>query len=286
MSHPEHGAAGKGLTCLVRFANLPADASTALGGFPSSTTLPWFGLFPVLGWPWRASLVGDDVEFAAQGPLPQNTRIIGTMQLIAASPSWSMALSIRAKDGHGTPAQNDADPSQPGATDRTYPYAHGDVGQGYYHGKTGPEYDQMFYQSFLASTLMTDLRVGVSMGAWETVITQKPDRGGRQTFTRDGEQWTATLQSHKGAGKAAERVSVRHTIPRGRLAFRLVAVADDGSEHVPYKEFRAGTRARCLPPTTVLDTGVPVPSPSLPLGRVPKHLTPTRSEDGRSGSLA
>ena len=74
------------------------------------------------------------------------------------------------------------------------------------------------------------------------MITQKPDRGGRQTFTRDGEQWTVTFQSHKGAGKAAERMSVRHTIPRGRLAFRLVAVADDGSEHVDFMGNPVGTR--------------------------------------------
>jgi hypothetical protein len=37
--------------------------------------IAWFALFPVLGWPWRSSLVDDDVEFAAQGPLPQNTRV-------------------------------------------------------------------------------------------------------------------------------------------------------------------------------------------------------------------
>ena len=236
VSHPEHGAAGKGLTCLVRFANLPADASEALGGFASSTTLPWFALFPVLGWPWRSSLVDDDVEFAAQGPLPQNTRITGTMQLIAASPKWCLAFSIRGKGGHGIPAQNYADPSQPDATNRTYPNAHGDVGRGYYDGKNGPEYDQMFYQSFLASAPMAVFRVGVSREAWETVASQQPDRAGSSRFDRYGCDWTVVFDKAESRGAiGGTQVKLKTTLA-GYEAFnvvtqRLVAVTSDGNEH-------------------------------------------------------
>jgi hypothetical protein len=82
----------------------------------------------------------------------------------------------------------------------------------------------MFYMTFLASAPTTDFRVGVSMGTWETVITQPPDRGGRQTFSQDNEQWTVVF------GKAP-KMRFSHTVPRGRLAMQLVAVADDGSEH-------------------------------------------------------
>jgi hypothetical protein len=95
----------------------------------------------------------------------------------------------------------------------------------------------MFYATFDASARTTDLRVGVSMDAWETVITQKPDRVGRQAFSKDGEQWTVTFQNRKAAaGKAADKTLVRHTVPRGRLAVRLVTVGDDGSEHATLLE--------------------------------------------------
>ena len=81
-------------------------------------------------------------------------------------------------------------------------------------------------------------------------------------------------------------MSVKHTIPRGRLAIRLVAVADDGSEHVPYKESGSESGLVSYYYQCVHDKGISVPSASLPLGRVPKHLTPAWSEDGRPGSFA
>ena len=200
MSHPETWRGREGPSRPCRFAKLPAYASEALGGFASSTTLPWFALFPVLGWPWRSSLVDDHVEFAAQGPLPQNTRITGTMQLIAASPKWCLALSIRGRVVMD-PNENYADPlSYPDATNLTYPNAHGDVGRGYYDGKNGPEYDQMSYQSFLASSPMAVFRVGVSRDAWETVASQQPDRAGSPRFDRYGCDWTVVFDKAESRG--------------------------------------------------------------------------------------
>ena len=39
-----------------------------------------------------------------------------------------------------------------------------------------------------------NLGVGIDMGPWETVMTQKADRGGTSTLSRDGQQYTVTFQ--------------------------------------------------------------------------------------------
>jgi len=105
------------------------------------------------------------------------------------------------------------------------------------HGKIVPSC-KMFSASLGASAQTADFRVGISMGAWETVISQKPDSVGRRTFSRDGQQWTVTF--HKAtAGASADTTQVRLTTTLrwpesyGKLTKRLVAVASDGSEHAP-----------------------------------------------------
>ena len=217
------GVDGKVLVCLVRFENLPADASDALGGFDSSTTLPWFAQLSVFGWPWSASLEGSNVTYAAHGPLPSNTRLTGRSPLIAGLPSWHAANSTGVVDGRGVPAQEHTRSSHLATTDWAYRDA---------PGKIGREYYEMFYVSFLASAPMTNFRIGISMGTWETVLTKEPDHAGRQVFSRDGDQWTITFQNNKATlGNADGKTLVKHTVPRGRLAMRLVTVAADGTEH-------------------------------------------------------
>ena len=38
------------------------------------------------------------------------------------------------------------------------------------------------------------LRVGLSMDAWETVVTQKPDQGGSAGFNRLDHPWTVSFE--------------------------------------------------------------------------------------------
>ncbi len=132
-----------------------------------------------------------------------------------------------------------------------------------------------FWAAISASAPTTDLLVGDDMGPWETVISQKPDRAGRRTFSRDGRQLTITFR--KATAGFANTAQVRLTIPSpsmltcgvvcatshvsGELASRLVAVASDGSEHATWiqggravfddlplsstKEFRFQVRPYC-----------------------------------------
>ncbi len=218
----QRGLGAKALVCLVRCENIPADASSPLGGFNSDTTWPWRTVMTGLGWPWSASLDGNYVIHHAQGPRPSRTRVYGRSPLIGGSPSWYAANKTSLADGRGGPARNQARSSQLAATDRAYPYA---------DGKVGREYYQMFYVNFLASAPMTDLRVGISMGTWETVLTEKPESARREVFNSDGEQWTVIFQKQRVTGrKAPGKTLVRHTVPVGRFAMRLVTVADDGTE--------------------------------------------------------
>ena len=110
-------------------------------------------------------------------------RVTGRTPLIANSPSWCEANCSRGLDGHSPPAQDRARSPKPAPTDRTYSNAYDN-----YHGDSGQEYYKMFYLNFLASALTTDLRVGVSMGEWETVITLT-----LQTFPRFQAAWSSRL---------------------------------------------------------------------------------------------
>lgn len=213
----------KAITCLLRFANLPADASYPVSGFDSSATFPWFGGVEATGWPYRASLAVNSVSFQAYGPLPEGTRFTGGSDLVAGSPSWHAAGSTGVVDGSKAPAPVRARSSQPAATDRRYSDD---------PDSTSPPCYEMIYTSFLTSASTTTLRVGVSMGAWETVVTHPSDRGGSETFSRDGKQWTVEFRNHMASEGKADKILICHAVPRGILAMRLVAVADDGSEHV------------------------------------------------------
>ena len=78
------------------------------------------------------------------------------------------------------------------------------------------------------------LRVGEGRLAWETVATQNVDGAGTSTFSRDGQPWNVTFVKAESAGEANDStsVSLKTTEPNDKGSRRLVAVANDGSEHV------------------------------------------------------
>jgi hypothetical protein len=101
-----------------------------------------------------------------------------------------------------------------------------------------PEH-KMFAISLDSSTQTADFRVGISLGEWETVASRKPVSAGASSFSRNGETWTVTFHKLKAIRKASDdatqvMVSTTITWPAhyGKLTRRLMAVADDGSEHV------------------------------------------------------
>jgi len=116
------------------------------------------------------------------------------------------------------------------------------------NGKDVPHY-HAYWASISESGQTTDLLVGDDMGPWETVISRRPDRAGRRTFSRDGQQLTVTFQKAT-VGPSAHTTQVKLTIPSpsiltcgvisatgsvsGKLAMQLVAVASDGSEHATW----------------------------------------------------
>ena len=95
-----------------------------------------------------------------------------------------------------------------------------------------PNY-HMYHAVLFPSAQMADLRVGIATGTWETVITQKPNQAGTQTFNRDGTRWWVTFQ-RATVGDAANTTWVWYKTPllrdhHGLMAKRLVAVAQDGT---------------------------------------------------------
>jgi hypothetical protein len=94
----------------------------------------------------------------------------------------------------------------------------------------------MFSEEFLPSAQATDLRVGLNMGAWETVITRKPNSAGASSFNWGGKDWTVTFRkatmSHNAIKGDSTQVLVTSVYTYGQWHKRLVAVANDGSEHV------------------------------------------------------
>ena len=114
----------------------------------------------------------------------------------------------------------------------------------------------MFCAEIGASAATADFRVGVSMGAWETVITQKADGAGTSSFSRDGQQWTVTFLKAESAGRMADdstRVILRATDSYGKWNKRLVAVANNGSEHAASIGFKGEDGAAYF-------EGLPLPS--------------------------
>ena len=101
-------------------------------------------------------------------------------------------------------------------------------------------YYQAFSAVFAGSAKTTDLRVGISLGEWETVVTREPESAGRSSFSRDGREWTVVfgkaITRHNATTGYITRVAVTST-PRytyGQWKERLVAVASDGSQHVSW----------------------------------------------------
>ena len=79
---------------------------------------------------------------------------------------------------------------------------------------------------------MTDLRVGVSMGEWETVTSWKPDSEGSSDFKRDGRVWTVAFSKAKTFRNKTEITLESPVHTYGQWNSRLVAEAGDGSEHI------------------------------------------------------
>jgi len=104
-------------------------------------------------------------------------------------------------------------------------------------GNSVPDY-YMFSAVVAPPAQTAVLRVGLSMDAWETVASQKPDRAGSSSFIRDGRQWFVRFYKAKARAGASSadrtQVNVKTTITwpesYGRLTQRLVAVTSDGSE--------------------------------------------------------
>ena len=91
----------------------------------------------------------------------------------------------------------------------------------------------LLYTLLDSSTPTAKLRVGIDSGAWETVITQQPDRLGEASYSRDGKVWKVTFLGTKMAGKCDDTtvVTLKTDEPEGTWRMRLVAIARDGSEH-------------------------------------------------------
>ena len=85
-----------------------------------------------------------------------------------------------------------------------------------------------------ASDQTADVRVGIGMGAWKTVITQKADVIGKRSFSQDGQQWTVMFyKPTAGASADTTQVRLKHTVRDDRLNVRLVATDSEGKERVP-----------------------------------------------------
>lgn len=201
-------------TFLVRFENLPADASTdPVGGINSSTTTQFRR-----GHAWVAGV---------------GTKARNPTQFFTGEPSWDAGTHLweatavyDVLDAQGVLTLLSARPSKPAGTDRadTYPYPN-----------IVPHYYKMFSQVFAGSAQTTDMRIGVSMGEWETVISRKSDSAGTSSFSRDGREWTVKFYkaktSHKTATGDTTQVTIRSTgFSYGQWNKRLVAVSSDGSE--------------------------------------------------------
>jgi hypothetical protein len=97
---------------------------------------------------------------------------------------------------------------------------------------------RMFSTSLRPGTRRVDFRVGISMGAWETVASRKPDSAGTSSFNCEGRQWKVTFYKAKTVHNATAgditQVSVATTVTwpahYGKLTRRLVVVTSDGCE--------------------------------------------------------
>ncbi len=107
-------------------------------------------------------------------------------------------------------------------------------------GKVVPNY-KMFCAELGASARTAKLRVGVSAGAWASVIIQKADSLGTSSFSKDGKQWTVTFlkaEMAEGLAEDSTRVTLTSTDSYGIWHKRLVAVSDNGIEYTTSLGYR------------------------------------------------
>jgi hypothetical protein len=139
---------------------------------------------------------------------------------LAGSPSWEVSSVV---DAHGATIVSSPGSSQPAATYRADTYAQGNSNY------------KMFSAVLAAFAQTIDFRVGINMGAWETVISWKADSAGTSSFRRDGQEWTVTFHKattrHNATKGDTTQVGLTSTYTYGQWNKRLVAVASDGSEH-------------------------------------------------------
>ncbi len=202
-------------TFLVRFENLPTDASKNPAGGINSSTAPQ-------GPVW---LRGTPNFVAGEGAKAGNPT-----QFFTGAPSWDtgsnlwIATSVyyAVKDAQGAVTRYNARPPRSAAADPADTYTRYD---------TAPHFYRMFASVVAGYAPTTDLRVGVSMGEWETVLSWKPDTAGRRSFSRDGREWTVTFRKATTVHNKT-RVTVKSlSYTYGQWNKRLVAVASDGNEH-------------------------------------------------------
>ncbi|MCX6904443.1 MAG: serine/threonine-protein kinase [Verrucomicrobia bacterium] len=97
------------------------------------------------------------------------------------------------------------------------------------------------------------LKVGVAMGAWETVAQTEPHRSGRSEVRRQAQKWTVScLQSEEVNGSAC--IAVNHTVKEWEV--RVVAVDTNGTVHAT-----AGSQLNCtdgVAGTTASFAGLPL----------------------------
>lgn len=208
-------------TFLVRFENLPAAASTDPVGGVNSTTTPR----------WRWGIPGARNWVAGYGTTAEHPAEFST-----GAPSWNAGTHLWEEttvydvlDAYGKRTLDHARVSQPADADGENLYAYPSAGASHYY--------KMFTTEFAGPARATDLRIGVSMGEWETVIRWNPDSAGTSSFRRDGREWTVTFSKASEANRASTeatttKVTLKALYTYGQWTKRLVAEANDGSEHV------------------------------------------------------
>jgi hypothetical protein len=192
---------------LVRVDDLPAEASPdPVGGVDSSTT--------------PRSGVGTRNWLPGSGQQESNP----CCDPIAGFREWEATSVYDAVDAHGAPTEDNDRSSRLAA-----------AGQPDAYRITAPRRYKLFSGLLGGYAQTTDLRIGVSMGAWETVISRKPDSDGTSTFSRNGQEWTVTFhkatQSYEPNAEASTQVILSSLYTYGLWTKRLVAVTSDGSEH-------------------------------------------------------
>jgi hypothetical protein len=209
-SRPRVPANQKKLVFLVRFENLPADASRDPAGGIDSYTIR----------------EGDPHAIRERSGLSgSGTKRNPSRNLFPGSDLWEATDVYGAVDARGAPLASNARSPQHAATDRANSHPRND--------KPVPYYDRMFCGVLRASAPTTDLRVGTSMGAWETVLSRKPDFTGESSFSRDGQKWTVTIEKANtpaAASPHSTRFIVTSLPTYGLWNKRLVAVASDGRQ--------------------------------------------------------